>query len=244
MNIGNYYLLSYDPDPKVVGVKDGGSQVVIDRSGFVDKKLYDRIINFLGSYDSWVRSQEEPDFDVELQYVKLKKNAKLTDFLQFGPVLINCPFIVSDRARNTLEKFNIGRHCFYKAKVYAKDDNLMTYFLFFCMSLSFDVINFRQSILYSGLQYCSNNILDIVSLDGYNDYVANSNKIVQFHKYVLNSTFDNTLDLFVLGSKIFISDKLRYEILNTGLTGITILPAFGSNLKWPTIELQRDLWDL
>jgi hypothetical protein len=235
--MANYFRLRADPDPKVVGVRDGGSQADIHRSGFRDKKLYDRIMGFLGSYDSWTRVQEEPNFDLELQYVRLRKSAKITDFLQFGPVLINCPFLVSDQARKVLLQFKLSNCRFYGSNLYTKENYILSYYLLFCRSLSYEVINFRNSIVYAGLDE-NEIILQIESLDEYNKYVANSNRIVQFHKYALNKNFDSTLDLFMLGSKIFVSEQLRNEILNAHLTGITLSPAFGENDS-PTVELQK-----
>jgi hypothetical protein len=237
--MSNYYILDSDADPNVIGVRDGGSQAEIHRGGFSDKKLYDRTIAFLGSYDSWIRLRKEPDFNIELQCVRLKKSAKITDFMRYGPVLLNCPFIVSENVKKIFSKFNIGKYNIYNVNVYTKDDSFIKYNLFFCMSLDFNVINFEKSVLYTGLSFNKNNILKIRSLSQYEDFVANTNEIFRFSKYVLNDNFDRTLDLFVLGSRIFVSEKLCREIINNGLTGIILSPAFGENLHWPIVELDN-----
>jgi len=95
--MGHYYILGVDVEPKVIGVRDGCAQAEIQRSGFKDKKAYDRSLAFLGSYDSWTRAQDEPDFNIELQRVQMRKSAKPTDFMLFAPVLI---VFISERLRD------------------------------------------------------------------------------------------------------------------------------------------------
>lgn len=240
--MGNYYILSVDVEPKVIGVRDGCAQAEIQRSGFKDKKAYDRIVAFLGGYDSWTRVQDEPDFNFELQCVQMKKSAKQTDFMLFAPHLINCPFLVSEKAKILLDSFKASSHKFYNADVYTKDGSLLNYYLFFCRSLDYRVINFSKSLIFDGLipgpasPVSTHKKLNISSASEYKKLAKDS--IVSIKKYVLNDDFDKSLDLFVLGANVFISEKLRDKIFCSDLLGADIEPAFGNNLWWrPTLEI-------
>lgn len=236
--MNKYYVLSIDPDPKVIGVRDGGSQAVIQRSGFSDKNIYDKVLSFLGSYDSWLRENEEPSFAIELQCVRLKKSAKTTDFMQFGPALMNCPFLVSEKSRSLLNNYKISKHKFYPSVVQTNFCEQLKYQLFFCMSLDLKVIDFKNSIIYEGLQISNNTILEINSIQEYESIKKSTSKLIRFNKYVLNEFFDKNLDMFVLGSNVFVSECLRYELLKADLTGIEITPAFGdSSSRSQTLEL-------
>lgn len=228
--------------PKVIGVRDGCAQAEIQRSGFKDKKAYDRSLAFLGSYDSWTRAQDEPDFNIELQRVQMRKSAKPTDFMLFAPVLINCPFLVSETAKVLLDSFKSSSHKFYKADVYTKDGSLLDYYLFFCRALDDSIVDFGKSLIYKGSTpgpaspASGHTILNIESAAEFRNIARNS--IVSIKKYVLNNRFDKSLDLFVLGASVFISERLRDGIVSSKLVGAEIEPAFGRNSWWrPTLEI-------
>lgn len=229
--------MSADVDPDIIGIKDGSAQTIIDKKGFLDKKMYENIIKYFGSYDSWMLARNKPDFDVELQCVNLKQFAKITDFMRVAPVLINCPFLVSEKAKKVFNKFKIEKYCFYDARVYTRDGTLLQYFLLYIANLEYSVINFTKSVIFSGLIFKSDNILNINSLKEYESYVANTNANMRFAKYVLNDKFDKSLDMFSLGNKLYVSENMCEEISRLNLTGIVFLPAFGENLNWPTIEM-------
>jgi hypothetical protein len=51
-NMKNYHLTIRTSDPKIIGIKNGGSQSKIDRAGFISKENYDKYFNYFHNKES------------------------------------------------------------------------------------------------------------------------------------------------------------------------------------------------
>lgn len=230
-----YYLIRSSSDPKIIGVKNGIQQVEIYRQGFKDQSMYDLIMKYWGSFDSWDHKNDYHGSNVELQCVKPLKNAKMTSFLSYGPHLINCPFLISDDVKNVIEKFCMPEHYFYKANVSVKE-NYINYHLFSCPDLGYSVIDFKKTVFFTGNELLGKTYLSINEYSDFMKFYSETNKVPQMEKIYFNENFNPNFDFFILGNSInFISERLMLKIKECNFDGINILPAFGEGIKWPEI---------
>ena len=76
-----YYQISSEYEPKLIGVKDGGAQAMLERELFHVKKKYDDYVQYFISYsgDEWYYNQTKfPSFKPDFEYVKLNNSAVLS----------------------------------------------------------------------------------------------------------------------------------------------------------------------
>jgi hypothetical protein len=67
----NYFIIRESSDPKVVGIRNGGSQAFIYKEGFLDKSNYDKYYEFFADRRSnvWTRLDKMPGFELECPYM-------------------------------------------------------------------------------------------------------------------------------------------------------------------------------
>lgn len=111
--MGKYFFFKTSCEPAVIGITDGTSQVLI-----TDKEL-ERIpwLNELMWWSGRARPININEFHMnlfegEIRF-QVKKKAKLTDVIRYAPP-IDGAMIISNRLKQVLEKFNIGKVHFKK----------------------------------------------------------------------------------------------------------------------------------
>lgn len=230
-----YYLVRTSSDPAVIGVNNGIQQVEIHRSGFENKSMYDDIMKYWGSFNSWEHRNDYHGVNVELQCVNPLVGAKITSFLSYGPKLLQCPFLISQSVKDTFKKFLLPDVYFYKASVVTNEEKL-NYYLFSCPDFGYSIVDFNKSIFFTGNELLGKKYVKLNDYSEFVEYGKAARCIVEMEKVVLSSKFNADLDLFVIeAGLLFISEALRNEIIDKKLDGLNILPAFGDSLKWPTI---------
>lgn len=222
-----YYLLRTVSDPKIKGVKTGLGQVELDKNNPITEKL----LNFFSGLTYWEKGKTVPDFEVKNCTAFVYKGAKLTDFLDFSPDLMTCPFMLSERVVEVFDKFNIQPYYTYPVTLYKKDKGLdEKYYLFCCPLLGYEVIDFSKSIFYT-----SNSLFDkdrtYVHYEKFEDFTKNYNVGIKLEKLVFNSNFNASLDFFkarIGGIHISLALKEAIEII--GFTGISIFENIGPQI--------------
>lgn len=210
-----YYLFRLSSDPKVIGVKEG-SQVWLDESDPQTKKVLDFRRENLNIF-------RVPDFDIHIS-AKLEKNAKLTDFLDFGPYIRFAEFMISERLAEIFGKLNIQEYKLFPVTLYNKSEKLEDkYYLFSCKPLEYDVINFKDSVFYKGSEILKGEYYRFQTEE---EFIAGDKKAfgsMMPEKLVMNSKFDSTLDFIRLKiGTTHISEALKDAIEILGITGANI----------------------
>jgi len=225
----SYFIMRGPSDPKIIGVKDGGSQVQIYREGFSDKSNYDKYHDFFAERDSsiWSKLDKIPDFDFTLECVRQRKGAKLTDFLVYYPEAFGANFLMSEKAVRVLEQHNLPRHKKYPAKVYINEKEFILYQLVYFPTLSYDTVNFPNSIFYRGSELTGKEYLKINSSEEYEK--VSSKSVFNIEELSLAKGFDDNLDIFntKVTYEFIISSKLKEAIVKEKLTGINLIEAKG-----------------
>lgn len=109
----DYYEMVEPWEPELVGVKDGSSQATVIEKGFKNKQHYKTFMEIFANPNHF-DSDEAMTTKFELECVKLKKDAILTDCLSFAPMNYQ---LVSERVYRILVKYSLGRNRFINARV-------------------------------------------------------------------------------------------------------------------------------
>lgn len=214
-----YYLLRIVSDPEIKGVKNGLGQVELDKGNPVTAKLQD----FFSGLHYWERGKTIPDFEIQNCTASLYKGAKLTDFLDFAPNLMTCPFMISERLAQVFSKFNIQQYFTYPVTLYDKGKVLSEkYYLFCCPLLGYNVINFQESIFYTSRSEFDKE-RKYIRYNGEEEFMTNYIVGFKMEKLVLNSNFNSSLDFFKTRiGEMYVSEGLKDAIQMLGLTGVNI----------------------
>lgn len=228
-----YYLIRTESDPKIIGVKSGIAQVEIDRTGFPDKNMFDKILAFFDAFTYWSKQSFSPSNDFVIECARLLDGAILTDFLSFTPHLMACPFIVSERVKFFLKSYNIQEHYFFPAKIYHNEDLVdKPYYLLYCPYLDFDIIDFSKSSFYSGNSIVGKKSIEISTKEEYLEVLQN-NPLIKFERASLTDRFDKNLDFFVPRlAGAFVSENLKKGIEKGQFTGIKIVTSNAPILEY------------
>jgi hypothetical protein len=233
-----HYIIRQASDPKVIGVKNGGSQAKIDRDGFDHQSNYDNFIEYFLSKDPetyWRHLGTIPDFEINLDCVRLEPQAKITDFISYYPNLHHgAKFLVSKHALEIIKAHNLPLHKIYNVKIYAGKEILPNYKLLYCPPLPYNVIDFDKTLFFTGNRVRGKKIFSLAS--GAEFEKAKDDRLFQVDKIVLNNAFDGSLDYFLTKVSIpdiFVSSRLRDAITKEGLTGLNIIESID-----PTIEVR------
>lgn len=222
-----FYQVRLPSDPEVIGVSNGIKQVelVSLKKGVSIGQLADRF----ASASTVLGSSPLPD-DIAMA-AKPLRGAILTDFLSYGPYMADCPFLSSDRARATLDKFKVADHAWFNAEIARTGGGRLDYALFRCPALEWDVIDFPGSSFYTGTAIIGKRFLSFQGVDDYFSYQeANPRAIIRAETLALSAAFDDGLDFFELKfGGGFASERLVQACQAEGLTGVKFLPAYGLN---------------
>ena len=228
-----YSILRMSSDPKVIGIKNGGSQGKILKQGF-SKNNYETLMEHWGSRDSWKRFAILPPNGIYLEHIKLLKAAIKTDFMNISPA-VNSSIIISKRTKEIFDKYIINNAIYLRAYVY-ENEIKYEYYLFYMDGIDNNWINYSKSILTKSLFDNTD-----IHIENYDDYksIKKEHVLLRFVETTLNSNFSLKIDLFKsIGGEIYISDKLKHELISNNITGINILPR-SDDSNWPRIQIER-----
>lgn len=231
-----YHLLRRDSDPKVLGVNNGIKQAEIKRSGFLNPDKFDVLKDALGTNNYWLIKDSIHELEFELECVELLPKAKLTSFLQFGPALINCPFLIAENIANIFSRHRMCEYGLFPATVVTNADK-HTYFLPHYPRQPDSIIDFTRSTFATGIPGINRNYHTFASEDEKNVFQKH-NVLLDAEEIYLKDDFDQEMDFFVMkDSQIVVSDRLKDDLEKSGFTsGIKLLPAYGENVSWTKIR--------
>ncbi|WP_035612758.1 hypothetical protein [Haloferula sp. BvORR071] len=229
-----YYIARRSSDPKVLGNNSGIKQANIKRAGFRDPLEYDRLMADLGSNHYWEVRDSIPGGNYQVQGVEMWKKSKLTDFLQFGPHLMFCPFLISPKVQRVLDGFKVAGATSFPAEV-RKGEGSWPYHLFYILPMPLGMIQFPASAFYEGLALSGNPTL--VFQDEAEFASARAKTSLNIRELVLKREFAD-MDFFALPTTdLVVSEALKVELEeNHATSGLNLLPAFGI-VPWPVISV-------
>lgn len=227
-----YYFISDSGEPKIVGLKDGSSQVVIS-----DREL--KRLNWINEFMWWTKRPKPIDsrsFHVNLfegiPRFELKKGAKLTDLLSHAPPVLGGGYVISKKFKEILINFDLDAVQFKDVFIIdTKEEILSAEYCLMQIPLIDQTNNIDwKNTFFSDMKYDlskiffseeTENFYEAYYFNSYSEY-RNSSKIGYTCRYI---TFDSKFDLIETGiSDLIISNRIREELIKNNLTNIEIIP--------------------
>lgn len=179
-------------------------------------------------FDNLLHDENVPEELPEIGQMTLYKSSRITDFIK-GSFLEQYGFIVSDKAKDTLNKFKLGEHKFYPLEIIHKNQKYSNYWFLRSSASVKEYVDFEKSNFYKQkglLDFSSREPIAINSREELNTYhskVKGQDIYVKASEIYLKDDFPK-YDLFVSKEHgvqgTFISTKLKAKI--TELTGIDV----------------------
>lgn len=211
--MADYYELIEPWEPELIGVKDGLGQATVSENGFKNKKFYKEFIRVFAN-PNYFSFEDAMSVQFELECVKMRRGAILTDFISFSPMSY-C--LVSNKLFTILRKYNLGKHRFFKAIIEDLNGKLIEgYFFFYLEVLDWHIIDFPHCEFVKGNSH-----------DGYSDVSIKTkdeflrDRFVQLKKISISGMPQND-DIFSIRLPVgkLISSRLHQELSSLSITGI------------------------
>lgn len=212
-----YYICDKPWEPEILGITDGLSQARVDGKGFKNKTNFETFMHSFGTPLRMADDQEAFEIDFDLECVRLKKRATITDFLWFSPMSY---FLVSTRLRTILSEFKLQDHKYFKANV-TNGSNFYEYSFMYMRHFGFETIDFPKCEFVIGNRYDGFKTIYFDSLEE-----LRKSKDFPGRKRIALKGVDDSLDMFetkLLADPI-ISDKLKKRLEDEKISGIKFKP--------------------
>lgn len=224
-----YYSLINVSSPKIIGVNNGVMQIEICDSVFLSN-YYKALAVYFEDKDSRHIFASHKEY---ISSVNIVKNAKMTDFLTFGPNLYCHNFIVSSKVMRVLKAHNVKLESVTPIKLESNKKNLNDYCLISMYPFDLDIIDFEKSVLYDkSLLFPERKRMHITSEAEYWNFQETYGWF-GVDKIVLNKSFDQSIDMFFTRTTgFFVSQRLKDAFDRENVTGINI-----SDKRRPVLEV-------
>lgn len=171
-----------------------------------------------------LHSDEFPNFEPSLVF-ELEKKAKLTDVLSQAAISAQ-GLLISKKLKTLLEEHNLMRHKFYPSLVKTRDGDVVYYWLHLCQSYA-EFIDYKQSVFCWTKFELQQGEIDVSSIEDYNKKKKEHdiNWGVDVESIKLTDKFSPNIDVFSFmpfDFTLYISDRLRNQLLDLRITGLKI----------------------
>ena len=229
-----YHSFITSPEPKIIGVRDGLSQVKIKFDRFSDQTTGDEMERFFDFRTYWQRTDHTPPRPFRLEYAQLRPRAKRTDLVLYDNFYMGCPFLLSGRAREVFARHHLGPHYWFDVLLYDPAGAFVSseYALFYCPYLGYDAIDFARSHfrLNRGLPATPRwEYLTVPDQQAFEAFCDTMHTIPAIESLVMSDRFDSGLDFFKCRvGPLFMSERLRAAVEEAGLTNVVFPVKTGS----------------
>lgn len=209
-----YYEMIDPWEPEILGVKDGLEQARVEKSGFKNETNYNTFIEMFVNQD-FLNPDKLSNINFELECVKLRQGAKLTDVLRFSPKSF---YLLSPNIVDILTSYQLTPHRYFQATI---EDfigrKIEGYKFFYLPSLDAENIVFNKCQFEVGNKY-----------DGFKKVIINSaddmfsvNDFIKLKKISLINVPKNLDMLKVrLPAGILVSSELYKNLSQSNITGV------------------------
>jgi len=229
-----YHSFTTSSEPKIIGVRDGLSQVKIKFDRFSDQTTGAEMERFFDFRTYWQRPDRTPPRPFRLEYAQLRPRAKLTDLVLYDNFYMGCPFLLSGQAREVFARHHLGPHYWFDVLLYDPAGTFVSrdYALFYCPYLGYDAIDFARSRfrLNRGLPASPQwEYLTLPDQQAFQAFCDTTHKIPAIESLVMNDGFNPSLDFFQCRvGPLFMSERLREAVEEAGLTNVVFPVKTGS----------------
>lgn len=216
-----YFQVSRSAEPKIIGIKDGTSQVQLHTINPIntDYKIFNEF--FHGFNKSFFDNQEQIEsLSPPLFEGSLRKNAKVTDLMRYGQTFHYLFYLYSEKYIEIIKTHNVGQYFLFPFKIESIES---IYYLMFVNTISVSEIILNKSIFYTGHKILNNvKYYSITSLEEYFDTLKTS-PLLTYEKIALHKDYYGKDIISVQNAgDYFYSEKLINFLLDCGITGLSI----------------------
>ena len=224
----DFYTIRMNTEPENIGVSNGIKQANIKKEGFSNQHDYNELMRLLGSREYWENRHLINSMRFNVECIELLPKAILTDFLLFGPVLINCEYAISERVVEILRRFHIHKGSWFPASVIDQRAISHPYWVIHLETMDDSVIDFSKSLFYTGWNPEEKNLIRFENIREKEDFSKTS--ILKIHSLSFNDSFDDSIDMFTIKNhgETIISERLKRELTASRATGPIYMPAWAS----------------
>ncbi len=208
-----YFILEKSCDPKIIGNK------------------YPQCIGTLGTYNNDYKNNKslyyfahqkgvKIEYTPDLNSIVIGNKTKTTSLIScsLGP---GCDIIVSHKFKAILESFTTSHIQFFDCTLHQNKASFEYYWIHFIFSLE-RLVDYENSLFFHPDIAINPHISNIKN---YNNFIEFYNTIDTFGNITSKKIILNTkpIDFFIIGrfnQKIYVSEKLKNKIIETGLTGM------------------------
>lgn len=193
---------------------------------------------------------EKIEIQPVLSNVVLHKNAKQTDIINtYGHVGFSFGYLISNRFKDLLEKFNCYGFQYFKTYIILNDKKFDNYWQTNKYDFPYQYIDFQKTtFLFKDRDVNKNVISKVMNFKNVDEFISFANQ-VHYPKWIFFKdvffTENMNLDFFALryfegGHKGIVSERLKIEIEKNGITGIEFRPIEISFQDWLKRDGPRD----
>jgi len=217
-----YYQIDRTSEIKIIGRKDGMSQVERIEDSTDETKNYIDFKNHFSGYNPDFWQTQVKIFTLNPPVIKgrMRKNAKVTDIMWYGPVFDFLDHIYSEKYINIIKAFNIGN---FKTFDFEIENIPEKYYLMFLETIILEEVDFNKSIVTTGYKVTNNLKYHTVNnLLEYKEF-RQKNIISTFEKLAIPQKYLGK-DIIETQATVqpFYSERLIDFLLDCGITGLAV----------------------
>lgn len=217
-----YFQVERTSEIKFIGVKDGMSQVerledeIKNNQDYIDfKNHFSRLNNIF-----WTSQENTSNLKPPVIKGRMRKNAKLTDVMWYGPVFSFLNNIYSEKYINIIKTFNIDLFNVFEFQI---EEISEMYYLMFLKTVTLDEIYFDKSVVTTG--YKVNSSIKYHKIKTKDEFILfqENNPICSFEKIVVPEEYfgKDIINIQSIG-KHFYSERLINFLIVNKINGLQI----------------------
>lgn len=209
-------------EPKIVGVKTGASQVELRLNNILQNEEYINFNNHFSGYnkDFFQNQDRIENLNPPIFNGVLRKNAKITDLMEYGPKFTNLNNLYSQKYINVIKSFNTGDYSLFDFEI---ENVKEKYYLMFIKTISTPEVIFDKSVMYIGHKILNN--LKYFSVVNYEDFLQLVEKepLIRYEKVAISKEYygRDIISVQATGGH-FYSERLIDFLLDCGITGLQV----------------------
>ena len=216
-----FKIVDFSNDPKEIGSQYPQVQEMSKGYDYDAPNSIDEVGRFYTSL---------PDFEPNFNSFVLHNQAKPTDFL--SNALASNGYLISERVKELLSKFNLPEHKFYPAKILFKKEHLSIKYYWFHPIRNFKkFVDYKNSEFFIYKNYSQN--IGSIDVQSEQDYLEKNASLIMndstlciwASKVKFLDQFPLNIDLFVISkfnTDTFISKRLSQSFIDDKITGLDI----------------------
>ncbi|CAL2104155.1 conserved protein of unknown function [Tenacibaculum sp. 190130A14a] len=222
----SYKQISHNPEPKVIGVKNGVYQLEFSEKELRKNDNFKDINNVLLSYNPNFVNEQEQVANLEIEHLSASflKSAKETDLVVFTPHFNGYKYIISEKFLECLKELEVSEEDYKIRKVHITGTEQNYYLLFIPMIPTSEIV-FSKSAIFPEedalIDEVDRRYLSFKNYQEFKDY-SEENLFYRWAKIALDKHYAKRDIISLQTGSIFFSDRLVQYFKFRSITSLVI----------------------